>query len=329
MERVVLVRFSSLGDVVLTSALLEPLVKNGYRPLLVTYKPFENLFKEDPRLEVIAINRGDFFRNLKKVAEKINALKPFAVFDLHKNPKSRLLSFLIKAPLKVSYKKYSIKRRLCVFFNRFGFGDNLKRQPYNVLESYGETLKVLDIEPNRLRPKIEINPKSAEKTLKKHGLENGNYVVLGIGARYVKKRYPFFEKVANLLREKGFKVVLVGDKKDFELSKGWKGVVNLCGKLSLLESLHILSQASFYIGNDSGATHMARAVGTKVAVIYGSTHPCLGFAPYPDEGVVISKFLECSPCDIHGKGGCKYKFECLNIPPERVVSKALRLIKHF
>jgi ADP-heptose:LPS heptosyltransferase len=73
------------------------------------------------------------------------------------------------------------------------------------------------------------------------------------------------------------KVVLVGDKRDYERSKDWRGVVNLAGKLSLIDSLGVLKGAKLFVGNDSGATHMARAVGTKVAVFFGGTHPCLGF----------------------------------------------------
>jgi ADP-heptose:LPS heptosyltransferase len=144
-------------------------------------------------------------------------------------------------------------------------------------------------------------------------------VVLGIGAKYEKKRYPRFKEVAELLRRKGFDIVLLGDRRDYELSKDWRGVINLCGKTSLLESLYVLKYARVYAGNDSGTTHMARAVGTPVVVVYGPTHPCLGFAPFPDEGTVISKALQCSPCTLHGEGKCLRNYECLQIPAGEIV----------
>jgi len=327
MEKVVLLRFSSLGDVVLTSALVEPLVKNGFRPLLVTYQPFDQLFKEDKRLDVFAFRKGDFFKNLLQLKDLIEQYKPKAVLDLHKNLKTLLLKSLIRAPIKVSYPKNSLQRRACVFFNRLGAAKSLKRRPFNVVEAYGETLKALGIEANNLRPKIELNPQKVERTLETYNLTKEPYIVIGVGARYRKKRYPYFGELSSLLNREGFKVVLIGDKRDFELTKEWKDVINLCGKVNLLESLHILKGAAFYIGNDSGATHMARAVGKKVVVIYGGTHPCLGFAPYPDEGIVISKYLDCSPCDLHGKGKCKRNFECLEIPPKEVLRHITPLLE--
>ena len=313
-----------MGDVVLTSSLIEPLARKNFKPILVSYKPYAQLFKEDSRLEIISIEKENFWRNFKSLVERINSYQPYAVFDLHRNLKTALLKSFLKASIKGSYKKRALRRRICIFLNRFHLADNLKKEPYSVVNAYMEPLKVLGIEISHLRPKIELNHQNRLETLKKHGLEGKNYIAIGVGARYKKKRYPYFEKLAKLLKEKGFNPVLIGDKNDFELTKDWQGVVNLCGKLSLLESLHILSKAKFYIGNDSGATHMARAVGTKVAVIYGGTHPCLGFAPFPDEGIVISKFLPCSPCDLHGKGSCKKDFECLKIAPEGVLSELER-----
>jgi ADP-heptose:LPS heptosyltransferase len=323
-KKVLLLRFSSLGDVALTSALLEPLYKNHHEVELLTYKPYGELFKEDHRLKVIQISKEELKRDFRKLLEFLKNRNYYAILDLHRNLKSFLIRKFVPAKEKVSYKKRSIYRRFCVLLNRFKLAGSLKEEPFNVLEAYAETLKVLGIEENYPRPKILIDEKRTGEILKRFNLDWKNYIVLGIGARYRKKEYPYFEKLSKLLfKDFDLKIVLIGDKKDYEKSKSWKGTVNLCGKLGLNESLHILKGAKFYIGNDSGATHMARAVGTKVAVIYGGTHPCLGFAPYSDEGIVISKNLSCSPCDIHGKGECKRSYVCLEIEPETVLEKVL------
>ncbi len=327
-KKVLLIRFSSLGDVVLTSALIEPLYRNNYEVELLTYRPYGELFKEDKRLKVIQISKGELKRDFWKLVETLKGRNYYAILDLHNNLKSFLIRKFLPAEVKVSYKKRSLFRRFCVFFNRFGFAETLKRKPFNVLEAYAETLKVLGIEEKEPRPKILLNDSRTEEILNRFNLERDNYVVLGIGARYRKKEYPYFERLSKLLiKETGLKIVLIGDGADYEKSKGWKGVINLCGKLDLNGSLHILKGAKFYIGNDSGATHMARAVGTKIAVIYGGTHPCLGFSPYPDEGIVISKNLPCSPCDIHGKGKCKKGYTCLDIEPETILEKVFNKIR--
>jgi len=329
-KKVLIIRFSSLGDVVLTSAILDPLhKKDGYKIDLLTYKPYGELFKEDPRINnIIQIRREDFRKNFQKLLEILKSSNYYAILDLHANLKSFLLRNLVPARVKVTYRKRSLYRRLCVFLNHLGWAKNLKKKNFNVLEAYAKTLEVLGIKEHQPRPKVLLNKNRTEEVLKSFGLQRGKYIVLGIGARYRKKEYPYFQQLAEYLlrigKKEKFEVVLVGDKRDYEKSKMWKGVVNLCGKLNLNESLHILKGAKLFIGNDSGATHMARAVGTRVVVIYGGTHPCLGFAPYSDEGVIISKDLPCSPCDIHGKGKCKKNYTCLNIEPETIAVKAFK-----
>jgi len=321
-----LIRFSSLGDVVLTSAVVEPLVKNGFEVELLTYTPYGELFSEDKRVSVIEVAKEEVKGNLKGLIKRLNRRGYHAILDLHANLKSFLIRNLVSAEVKEVYKKRSLQRRFCVFLNRFGWADSLKRKTFNVVEAYARTLGVLGIEVKLPRPFIGVNASSAEETLKRFNLQAGSYVVLGVGARYKKKEYPHFEELSKLLTARGFSVVLIGDRRDYEKTKHFKGVLNLCGKLSLLESLHVLKGARLYVGNDSGATHMARAVKTPVAVIYGGTHPCLGFAPFPDEGVVITRNLKCSPCDIHGKGDCKRNFECLNISPQRVLEEVEKFL---
>ena len=319
-KKVLLIRFSSLGDVVLTSALLEPLNKAGYKVDLITYPQWAEVFKEDPRLEVYPVSKERLKKDFFNLIREINQKNYLAVLDLHSNLKSFLLKTFIKAPKKATYKKRSLFRRLCVFLNNIGI-TYLKNKPFDVLSAYGKTLEVLGLKVSSLRPYIKVNPANFQESLKKFNLKEGSYIAVGVGARYRKKRYPYFKELTQLLAKEKT-VVLVGDKSDWEQTKDWKHIINLCGKLPLNQTLHVLKGASSFVGNDSGLTHMARAVKTPVFTIYGGTHPCLGFAPYPDEGKVISKNLPCSPCDIHGKGNCKFKdYRCLDIPPQRVLKE--------
>ena len=320
-KKVLLIRLSSLGDVVLTSALLEPLYGNSFEVHLLTFNPFGGVFKDDDRVKVIQTTKAEFKKNLKTLVERLNGENYFAILDLHSNLKSFLLRRKLRAEVKAVYDKRALFRRICVFLNRFGLAERLKRNTFSVVKAYAETLRVLGIKPEKPRPFIKVNETEVEKLLEKYDLKRGNFAVLGIGARYRKKEYSQFDKLAELLNRKGYKVVLIGDRRDYEKSKNWRGVVNLCGKLSLIESLRLLSAAKLFIGNDSGTSHMARAVKVPTAVIYGGTHPCLGFAPEPDEGIVITKNLPCSPCDLHGKGDCGRNLECLRIPPEEILEK--------
>ena len=157
-------------------------------------------------------------------------------------------------------------------------------------------------------------------------LPRGDFVVLAPGARYRKKRYPYFKELADIFLENGFGVVWVGDEEDRRVLGEVKGL-NLCGRLSIPDVLGVIRLGRLFVGNDSGLLHCARAVGTPSVQIYGGTHPTLGFSLYPEEGRVVIKNLDCQPCDVHGKGKCRLgDYRCLEIEPAYIFGEAMKLL---
>ncbi len=288
----------------LTSCLFEPLLKRGYKPYLLTHPPYDELFLEDPRVKVIGLKKDELFKSL-------DLLRGFDLYlDLHKNLKTLALRLLLGGNWK-SYPKESLRRRLALRFSVF-------RKPYSVVEAY-----LRSIGEKGYRPSLLISEERLKKLRKTYGED---FVVLCPGARYKKKKYPFFKELALELEREGFKVVLVGSEgecEDFEEGK----VKNLCGRLSLLDTAGIIKLGKVFVGNDSGLLHVARAVGTKAVQIYGATHPTLGFSLFPEEGVVVLRNLPCQPCTLHGRGDCRYgTYHCLQIPPEEVLREVKALI---
>ncbi|WP_333784238.1 glycosyltransferase family 9 protein [Thermocrinis sp.] len=300
-KKALIIRFSSLGDVVLTSCLFQPLIDRSYKPYLLTHPPYGEIFKDDPRVEVIELRKDELFKNLER-------LKGFDLYlDMHKNLKTLLLKLILGGTWK-SYSKESIRRRLAIKFKAF-------RTPYSVVDSY-----LRAIGEKGYRPSIVLSEDRLNRLKQTYG---EGFVAISSGARYKKKRYPYFVKVAEKLRKKGIRVVFVGAQGECD---GVEDAENLCGKLSLIDTAGIIKLAKIFVGNDSGLLHIARAVKTKAVQIYGGTHPTLGFSLFPEEGKVIIKNLPCQPCTLHGKGECKYKtYECLEIPPEIVVDEILKL----
>ncbi|MEZ0323993.1 MAG: glycosyltransferase family 9 protein [Hydrogenothermaceae bacterium] len=239
------------------------------------------------------------------------------VIDLHKNLRSFIISSFVKGKV-YRYKKNSIKRRLKILDEKF-----------NVVKAYLEVLKNLDInETGKYRPKIILKDEEIEKV--KHFIPD-RFITLGTGARYKNKVYPFYNQVAKIFLKKGYNVVLIGSKEDKEIDGNIypDKVFDLRGKLSLRESIAVVSQGIITISNDSAVAHMSRATRVPVLMLYGATHPAFGFAPFVDEGGYIFKNLDCQPCDLHGKGKCKRgDLLCLtSIHPEEVVEKALKLVR--
>jgi len=320
--KVAIIRFSSLGDVILTSCVIEALYKNGIKPVFITFDSFKELFKYDYRLEdVIAIEKS----KIKKLGDIKNFSKNLSGFDLildlHSNLRSFLVSFF-SGVKTIRYDKKSIQRRL---FTNPVLKKFTNLEDFSVVKAYLDTLKHLGISDlEKYRPKLIIT----EEDKPSINLPE-KFIAIGTGARYKGKMYPYYKNVIQLLKNKGETIVLVGSKEDLDKDKNvYEDVIDLRGKLSLRESLYVLSKAKLTISNDSAIAHMSRAVNTKVLVVYGATHPYLGFYPFSDEGDFIFADLPCQPCDLHGKKECKFKnYKCFEeIKPEYVVEKALNLL---
>ena len=322
--RILIIRLSAIGDVILTSSLFNDLKKQNITTDILADKSIAPIFQKDPRLnKVMGVDKKKLsFRAIKELVSILKKEKYDYVFDLHAIPKTKLLTKLL--PFKtVTYNKRSFLRREILIF-KF-----LKRK-YNlyVPELYAEALRKagIKIEKNPT-PYIPI-PEEVEEKISKF-LPPMKFIVIAPGGKWEGKIYPAekFKKVGDTFKKLGYAVITIGGKEDEEAGREIAGSdrFNLCGKLSLIESMAVIKHAKAVICNDSSATHMARAVKTKVAVIYGATHPCFGFAPLPEEGIVIRKELPCNPCSLHGKVRC-FDRKCLDISPKDVVKHTLEMM---
>jgi len=321
--RVLIVRLSSLGDVILISSVLSPLKKAGIEVDLLTYAPFGELFKDDDRVSQVIEVTKERFKNLSAIRELAGELSGYSfVFDLHATLKTRLLTKFL--PFQVyTYRKHSLLRRLMTVFKP------LKSKWLFVPELYAQPFREIGVKIENPRPELLVFEEEKKKVKKL--LPDSPFVVVAPGARWETKRYPVerFLQVALTLKGYGLEVVVVGGKGEEEIGKFLKkeaGVTELCGKLSLRESLAVISLSLGVISNDSAVLHMGRAVKVPVLAIFGPTHPAFGFAPFEDEGTVITKNLPCSPCSVHGKTRCKRRL-CFDIPPEEIAMKFLSLLE--
>ncbi|MEN3033985.1 MAG: glycosyltransferase family 9 protein [Aquificaceae bacterium] len=303
-KKALIIRLSSLGDVVLTCAVFEPLIKRGFEVNLLTLFPYGEVFHYDKRVKVLQTTKEGLFSR-----DFLSSLKGYDLYiDLHKNLKTFVLRLLIGGKWKV-IKKQSLRRRLAIRFKSF-------RRPYSVVDAY---LKTIGESSGKL--KLEVNYRLLEEF---KSLIGKDYICIAPGARYIKKRYPYFKDVCREIASLGYRAVVIGSEED---PCDCENALNLCGKVSLKDLPSLIAGAKLLIGNDSAPVHIARAVGTKAVQIFGSTHPTLGFALSEKEGKVILKGLSCQPCDLHGKGRCKRgDLACLEIEPKEVIKACLELL---
>jgi ADP-heptose:LPS heptosyltransferase len=231
MKKVLVIRFSSLGDIVLSSVVLNPLYKNDFQIDFLLLGNFAPLFEKDFRInKLIKINKQILKTpsSIKDLANKLKKENYDYVIDLHSNWRSSLIAKNLKVET-LKYKKNSVKRRLYLnpFFRIF------IRDKFNVVLSYLKTLERFNIENlYSYRPYLIVEEEEKNKIKEKINLPE-NFIVIGAGARYKKKFYPHYNKVSELLIKESFNIVLIGSESDKKLDKNIypSKVLDLRGKL--------------------------------------------------------------------------------------------------
>lgn len=196
------------------------------------------------------------------------------------------------------------------------------RKALNVHLPVEDLDRIKDFQPRPILPHLaEEDPVSWRKELK-----YGTWIAIAPGASFPTKRAPS-ETFIDILRDTGVRqkaqtesekhpigLLFVGDESDRKVSinildkLGWTGpVLNLAGKLSLWQSAQALKEVSCLITNDSSLSHIAEAVKTPVAVLFGPTAEGFGFAPQLQGSRAFSANLGCRPCSKHGKTACRFQ----------------------
>jgi len=154
----------------------------------------------------------------------------------------------------------------------------------------------------------------------------GRTAALCPGAEYgPAKRWPVenFAAVGQALAERGFKLVILGASNDrplaTQLTEQLPGARNLAGETTLAQFMAELAGAELVVSNDSGAMHVASALGARTVAIFGSTEPALT-GPLGPRTAILRHHVPCSPCFLRE---CPLDFACMtSITPAMVVAAA-------
>jgi lipopolysaccharide heptosyltransferase II len=329
-NKILVIRLSSVGDIVLTSPVIRGLKKrfpNSSISILVKEEYKELAWLIPYVNEVLILPKGGIFKFIRLLNQK----KFDIVIDLHKNLKSYLIYYLLKATKKIRYKKNVIKRLLLILFSKINFSS------LSVIKSYYKCLERLGVTDDGLGPKLIVNKSNPHiKHLLSYNPE-AEKILIAISpfARHKPKQWKidYFAEVADWIANNIGYVVIIGEEveqKELFNKLNQKRIINLIGKTSLEELVSVISYCKILITNDSGPMHIASALGVRIIAIFGPTTPKFGFAPYGKDNIILEKQLSCRPCSLHGSKPCKYKhYKCLNeIKPKEVISAVKSLLKY-
>ncbi|MGZ3693963.1 MAG: glycosyltransferase family 9 protein [Bdellovibrionota bacterium] len=333
-KKVLVIRLSSLGDLVLSTSVLPSLRRAGYEISLVTKSNFASVLEGNPDIAEIhsfsprtgseAQARENFFRWYEERGFTF-------VLDLQDSWRtwtwrSRLK---LRAPVYVAHKErlrewLIIGARLGAWL---GFGAGGRARKFKKAAEDALLKEHVTNTSESLVTKLAVS--DAEKASVKKLLPAGAFAVLLPVSAWKGKEWPYFAELASVLARK-IPVVVLGGEKDLEcdaVAESAKAVNpesrSLRGLTSMRESMAVLAQASWVIGNDTGMVHIAEALGKDVAMIEGPTHPSMGFSPYRPGSVLIGLNLVCRPCSKTGKFCIRFGTrKCLyGLTPQYVIEK--------
>ena len=315
--KILILRFSSLGDILLATPVLDVL-KEAYPDCEIDWvvnSKFAEVLITNPRLNrVLTFKDKAGIENIRKDIRKI---KYDLIFDLHQNSNTYYLTRFQKNVYR--YNKRVFDRSMLVFIKK------KYREILPVTKMYFKALNKAGIKtPDEWTLRYGLVKSFQLSTINEYNLHNFNYIVIVPGASYPTKMWPkeyFKELVEKISFNKNInrKVILVGLGEEDEeaaefITKGNEfSCINLVGKLDLQETATILKYSDLVISNDSGPLHLAECFKKKIIAIFGCTTEELGFFPYSTQYVVVeNKGLSCRPCTHFGKKKCPKKhFKCM------------------
>lgn len=336
--KILVIRLSSIGDIILTTPLLRSL-KKTFPNASVTFlikKQYAELLENSPYIdELVVFDQKDGFSSLKAIRRRFRLENFDLCLDIHKNWRSVYLRSGLGATKTTTYRKLIVKRSLLVWFKI-----NLYSTIKPVYERYFDSVRKFGITYDGQGTHIAVRRESiqkVEKLLADAGYVSGMpLVIVCPSATYFNKKWKpegFIEISRYLMREKSAFIVIHGGKDDMTLcsmisSSTGKGSVSFAGMLSLSESAALLKLASLVIANDSGLLHLAQSQKTAVVGIYGATTRELGYFPLGEKSTVVETSVPCRPCTHNGLNYCPQKhFRCMNdISPETVIKAAMQYL---
>jgi len=305
-QKVLIIRLSSIGDIVLTSPIVRALkeqqevdlhflVRKSFSPLLVHNEVIHKLWL--------------YGNNEALIKRSLKAANFDLVIDLQKNTRSKSICSAIGAKT-ITFDKKNIAKWFYVNFKY------LKKDIPHIVSRYFDAVEKIGIKNDskglefHLDPSIDTPP----------SLKNKEYYAVALGAAHKTKQIPgsIIKKICEKVNKK---VVLLGGKKDSKkgdsIAQLLPMATNYAGSMSIQESAKIISEAKCLLTGDTGLMHIAVGLKIPTVTLWGSTVPEFGmYAYYGAEEFEHSnhqvKNLSCQPCSKLGKKKCpKGHFKCM------------------
>ena len=308
-----IIRFSSIGDIVLTTPVIRCLKQQFDGNVEIHYltkQTFTSLLEHNPYIDKL----HSILNNISEVKHELIEENFDFVIDLHRN----IRTLKVKRMLKVqhfSFDKLNWEKWLMVNFK-------VNKLPnIHIVDRYLDTLSKWNIINDNKGLDFYIEENDDVNDIPTEF--NNGYIAISVGAAHATKTLPR-DKMRLLIQKLNKPVILLGGKEDIEKAKFVSRdiitpVINGCGKYRINQSAYIIKNASVVISHDTGLMHIAAAFNKPIVSLWGNTIPGFGMYPYMPQDTHQSIIFEindlkCRPCSKLGYNKCPKKhFNCMNL----------------
>lgn len=324
--KILILRFSSIGDIVLTTPVVRCL-KKKYPDAEIHYatkNAFKSVLQHNPYINKLHL-LGDSFDEL---TDTLKQEKYDCIIDLHNNQRTLLLKLRLGVKA-YSFNKLNIEKWLMVNFK-------INRLPAtHIVDRYLATCAPLGVTNDDEGLDYFLGKEDKVDVATLPEAFHKGYVAWVIGAKQNTKKFPA-AKVASAINALTMPVLLLGGKEDtaeaetiMQQVKAGVPLFNAAGKYSLNQSASLVQQARLVVANDTGLMHMAAAFKRPLITLWGNTIPQFGMYPYfgkhnvPEQRFQVEG-LACRPCSKLGYSACpKGHFRCMNDIDEKRLASAI------
>jgi len=334
----IIIRLSSLGDIVLTTKLIRNLKLNYPKSELffICNEEYADLLKFNPYIDKIGLynkNEDNEIRNLKN---EIIAYNPDLIIDLQKNSRSKFL--IDDFDNIVTYDKRRIYKLMLVYAKKTIEDKNLPIADI-FIKPIVDFLLDFKVDDGGLEFWLQSDKDNLiyKPKLKEFSIRGKLKIAVAPAAHFKTKRWlsENFIELINLIKNKyDAEFIILGGKTEFELCEHIAIATdskNYAGKTNIIESAELIDKCDMMICNDTGLMHIAAARQVPIAVFFGSTVQQFGFGPYKVKNIIMEKELWCRPCSHIGRNNCPLgHFNCMKkITPIFAFNKIIELINNL
>lgn len=339
MKKVLVIRFSSFGDVLQSLSIAGALNRAwpDCKIHWVTRKDFSPLVETHPLIQKVwSVEKGSSLRSLFQLACHLNCEKYTHIYDPHNNVRSRILCLLLFLLNLASNRRLRWTLRRSVYrwkrFLLFRFRINLFEMPFNGQRDQLRPLLKWGISiETPSAPQLFVSREAKQKAKDFIGQWTTQpYIALAPSAAYELKRWPLGHWKSLISQLSQFHFIILGGPEDCFLNQlaelDSTRIYSLVGQLSYQESAAVIENSMALVSNDTGLMHAAEQMGVPCIALMGPAP--FGF-PSREKTKIMELDLNCRPCSKHGQGPCtnpRYH-QCLaGIEPSRVAQNLMSIV---